>query len=177
MLGMDLTPHLQNRLIFLRQIDTAEMGPGEFAHMAKGMVEQGVRLLVMDSLNGYLSAMPEQKLLTAQLHELLSFFAQKGVSTLLIIGQEGLFGQIRSPVDVSYLSDTVVLLRYFEAAGRVRKAISVVKKRLGPHENSIRELSVGKGGLQVGEPLLQFSGILSGGPQYFGETPALSDRI
>jgi circadian clock protein KaiC len=177
LLGMDIATHVRNKLILLRQIDTAEMGPGEFAHLAKGMVEQGVRLLVLDSLNGYLSAMPEQKLLTAQLHELLSFFAQKGVTTLLIIGQEGLFGQIRSPVDVSYLSDTVVLLRYFEAAGRVRKAISVVKKRLGPHENTIRELSVGKGGLQVGEPLLQFSGILSGGPQYFGETLALSDRI
>jgi circadian clock protein KaiC len=175
-LGMDIARHVQDKLIHLRQIDTAEMSPGEFAHLAKSMVEQGVRLLVMDSLNGYLSAMPEQKLLTAQLHELLSFFAQKGVSTLLIIGQEGLFGQIRSPVDVSYLSDTVVLLRYFEAAGRVRKAISVVKKRLGPHENSIRELSVGKGGLEVGEPLLEFSGILSGGPQYFGEALALSDR-
>jgi circadian clock protein KaiC len=172
-LGMNLDEHVRDKRIVVRQIDTAEMGPGEFAHLARAAVDNGARLLVIDSLNGYLSAMPDQKMLVSQLHELLSFFAQRGVATLLIIGQGGLFGHVRSPIDVSYLSDTVIMLRYFEAAGRVRKAISVVKKRLGPHENTIHELAIGQGGLCVGEPLLNFSGILAGGPQFLGETHSL----
>ncbi len=173
-LGMPLDKHIASKLIRVQQIDPAEMGPGEFAQLAHGVVQSGVRLVVIDSLTGYLNAMVEEKMLTVQLHELLSVFSQKGVSTLLIMAQHGLVGKMDSPVDVSYISDTVLMLRYFEAAGRIRKAISVLKKRSGPHEDTIRELRIGQGGITLGEPLARFHGVLSGTPTYFGDPGELS---
>lgn len=175
-LGMPVDEYVASKHLHVQQINPAEMGPGEFAHLTRRAVDDGVRLLIIDSLNGYLKAMPDEGLLTVQLHELLGFFANRGVTTLLILGQYGLLGNVHSPVDVSYLSDTVLLLRYFEAAGRVRKAISVVKKRSGPHEDTIRELSVTQAGLAVGEPLIQFSGVLSGVPHFFGNPATLSEK-
>lgn len=175
-LGMPIDDYVSSKRLHVQQIDPAEMGPGEFAQLTRGMVDAGVRLLIIDSLNGYLKAMPDEALLTVQLHELLGYFAHRGVTTLLILGQAGLFGAMQSPVDVSYLADTVLLLRYFEASGRIRKAISVVKKRSGPHEDTIRELTIGQGGVRVGEPLTKFSGVLSGVPRFFGSETSLSEK-
>lgn len=175
-LGTPIDDYVASKHLHVQQIDPAEMGPGEFAQLTRAVVDDGTRLLIIDSLNGYLKAMPDEALLTVQLHELLSYFAHRGVTTLLILGQAGLLGAIQSPVDVSYLSDTVLLLRYFEAAGRIRKAISVVKKRSGRHEDTIRELTISHGGVRVGEPLVQFSGVLSGAPRFFGNPAALSEK-
>jgi circadian clock protein KaiC len=135
-------------------------------------VEQdGVELVIIDSLNGYLSAMPDERQLTAQLHELLSFLGQRNVATILVFGQQGMLGsQMSSPVDTSYLADTIVLMRFFEVQGRVRKAISVVKKRSGPHEDTIRELAIGPGGIMVGKALTEFHGVLTGVPVFKGRT-------
>ena len=167
-LGLPLDEPARAGHVRVQQIDPAEMGPGEFARLAFGTVERGARLVIIDSLNGYLTAMTDEKFLVAQLHELLSVFASRGVNTLLLMGQHGLLGQVQTPVDVSYLADTVLLLRYFEAAGRVRKAISVVKKRSSAHEDTIRELSIGPGGIHLGAPLTSFTGILTGVPQFVG---------
>ena len=173
-LGFDIDKHVSSGKIRLQQLDPAQMSPGEFARTAFAAVERGARLIVIDSLNGYLTAMTDEKFLVAQLHELLSVFAARGVSSILIMSQFGLLGHMETPVDVSYLSDTVLLLRYFEAAGRIRKAISVVKRRSGKHEDTIRELRVERGGVQVGEPLTSFSGVLSGVPHFHGSVEALS---
>jgi circadian clock protein KaiC len=167
-LGLPLDEPEAAGLVHVQQIDPAEMGPGEFAQTALGTVDRGARLVVIDSLNGYLTAMTDEKFLVAQLHGLLSVFASRGVNTLLVMGQHGLLGDMQTPADVSYLADTVLLLRYFEAAGRVRKAISVVKKRSSAHEDAIRELSIGPGGVQVGAPLTSFTGILTGVPHFLG---------
>jgi circadian clock protein KaiC len=175
-LGLPIDEHLRSERLHLQQIDPAEMGPGEFARLAFGLIDKGARLLIIDSLNGYLNAMVDANVLTIQLHEMLTAFAQRGVSTLLIMAQYGLVGSMQSPVDVSYLSDTVLLLRYFEAGGRIRKAISVVKRRCGPHEDTIREFGVGAGGVHVGEPLLRFSGVLTGVPRFHGDAGALSEK-
>ena len=166
-LGMDLEEALRAQSLLVQQIDPAELSPGEFAHGVRIAVERdGARLVVIDSLNGYLNAMPEEQLLVLQLHELLAYLAQRGVLTLLTVAQHGLVGPDTSaPVDLSYIADAVLLFRYFEARGRVRKAISVVKKRSGPHEQTIRELVLGAGGVQVGPPLVEFQGVLSGQPQ------------
>jgi circadian clock protein KaiC len=124
------------------------------------------RVVVIDSLNGYMNAMPEEQFLTAQLHELLTYLGREGVTTLMVVAQHGMLGtNMQSPVDTSYLADSVVLLRYFEYAGKVKKAISVVKKRSGEHEESIRELRFSSEGIHLSEPLSQFRGILSGAPQ------------
>jgi circadian clock protein KaiC len=126
-------------------------------------------VVVIDSLNGYITAMPDERLLTVHLHELLTYLGQQGVLTILVMAQHGLLGHaMESPTDVSYLADTVVLLRYFEAGGEVRKAVSVVKKRGGGHEASIRELKVGPGGVRCGAPLFEFRGVLTGVPEYRG---------
>ncbi len=162
-LGMPLEEHVAAGRIAVKQVDPAELSPGEFAHKVRESVEKlGAKLVVIDSLNGYLQAMPEEKFLTVQLHELLSYLRQRGVVTIMVVAQHGFLGQVAAPIDVSYLADTVVLMRYFETAGRVRKAISVVKKRSGNHEDTIRELSVGAKGLTVGPPLVEFQGVLSG---------------
>lgn len=167
-LGLDIDRHVASGRIQVQQLDPAEMSPVEFARTAFSAVESGARLIVIDSLNGYLTAMSDEKFLVAQLHELLSVFATHGATSLLLMGQFGLLGQMETPVDVSYLSDAVLLLRYFEAGGRIRKAISVVKRRSGAHEDTIRELRVEPGGVRVGEPLTHFSGVLSGAPRFHG---------
>jgi circadian clock protein KaiC len=166
-MSLPLEQHANSGLVQVQQIDPAELSPGEFVDIVRRAVERdNVRLLVIDSLNGYLQAMPEEQFLTAQLHELLTYLRQRGVLTILVVAQHGLLGQMAGPIDVSYLADTVVLTRYFEARGHVRKAISVVKKRAGAHENAIRELALGPDGVRVGPPLSRFRGILSGIPNY-----------
>ncbi len=176
-LGMDLPPQIASGRLTIRPIDTAELSPGEFAHTVRRAVEgevgrPGVKVVVIDSLNGYLNAMPEERFLTAQLHELLTYLGHKGVVTFLVLAQHGLVGQMESPVDTTYLADTVVLFRYFEAAGEVRQAISVIKKRSGKHERTIRELRLGADGIKIGAPLKEFQGVLSGVPTYRGSDPA-----
>lgn len=154
----------------VRQIDPAEMGSGEFTALVRASVRDGARVVVIDTLNGYSNAMPEERVLSVQLHELLSYLAQLGVTSFLVLAQHGFVGQgMATPVDVSYLADTVLLLRYFEAEGRVRKAISVVKKRSGAHEETIREYSIGPPtGVRIGPPLSDFRGLLTGVPEFLG---------
>jgi circadian clock protein KaiC len=136
----------------------------------------GVRVVAIDSLNGYMHAMPGERHLTIQLHELLTYLNQRGIVTLLIEAQHGLVGDMHTPLDVSYLADTVVLLRYFEAAGRVRQAISVLKKRSGAHERTIRQLQISGDGIHLGPPLSEFQGVLHGTPTYVGkQNPLLLD--
>jgi len=165
-MGMDLAPHIESGRIKVRQVDPAELSPGEFVHLIRlAVVESGAAVVVIDSLNGYLNAMPDERFLIAQLHELLSYLGQSGVATLLVGAQHGLIGmQMQTPVDASYLADAVVLLRYFELDGEVRQAISVLKKRGGAHERTIRDFSMTSTGLHVGEPLRNFRGILTGIP-------------
>jgi circadian clock protein KaiC len=175
--GIPLQKHVDSGHIVVRQIDPAELSPGEFAHIVRQCVETGrTRLVIIDSLNGYLNAMPEERFLVLQMHELLSYLGQLGVVTILVLAQHGLVGPMQTPVDISYLSDAVLMLRYFEADGRVRRAISVVKKRSGLHENAIREFQLGAGGVRLGPPLTEFQGILSGVPVYTGGSqPLLGD--
>ncbi|MEY4514695.1 MAG: hypothetical protein RLZZ450_6817 [Pseudomonadota bacterium] len=166
---MELGRHLDNKRIVVKQIDPAELSPGEFSATVRSAVEEThARVVVIDSLNGFLQAMPEEHFLTLQLHELLTFLRQRGVLTLLLMAQHGFVGRMEVPADVSYLADTVMLTRYFEAHGRVRKALSIVKKRSGMHEDTIREFAVTGSGLVVGEPLSNFHGVLTGTPQYEG---------
>jgi len=164
--GMDLAGSLKNDLITVQQVDPAELAPGEFANLVRDAVEKhGARTVIIDSLNGYLNAMPEERFLTLHLHEMLTYLGDHGVATILVMAQHGLIGSnMVSAVDVSYLADCVVLLRYYEAEGELHKAISVMKKRSGDHEKAIREFSMGEGGLNVGPPLKHFRGILSGIP-------------
>jgi circadian clock protein KaiC len=173
-LGLDLRPHLESGLLQLRAIDPAEMSPGQFAACVQEAVEShGATMVVIDSLNAYLQAMPDEKFLILQMHEMLSYLGQKGIVSLLILGLHGIMGDIRSDVDLSYLSDTVVQLRYFEAGGEVRQAISVIKTRTARHERTIREFQIGSSGLQLGEPLANFQGILTGVPTFSGESKTL----
>ena len=168
-LGMPLQAHVDSGEIRVQQIDPAEMSPGEFAHGVRHSVEHdGIRVVIIDSLNGYMNAMPEARFLVLQMHELLSTLNQLGVVTILVLAQHGLMGPMQTPLDISYLSDAVLMLRYFEAEGRVRRAISVVKKRSGVHEDAIREFRLTAEGVKVGPPLTQFQGILSGVPTYSG---------
>jgi circadian clock protein KaiC len=150
----------------LRQIDPAEVSPGEFVAMVRKSVEESnARVIVIDSLNGYLNSMPQDHFLTAQLHELLSYLSNRGVATFFVVAQAGLMGpSMTAPVEASYLADTVVVLRYFEHQGSVKKAISALKKRTGGHEGAIREIWFDQGGIHLSEPLLQLRGILSGVP-------------
>ncbi len=173
-LGMDLEPYLKNGQLELRAIDPAEMSPGEFADAIRRTVEDhSATLVVVDSLNAYLQAMPNEQFLVLQMHEMLTYLGQKGVVSLLILGLHGVMGDIRSDVDLSYLSDTVVQLRYFEAHGEVRQAISVIKTRTARHERTIREFQIGSQGLRLGEPLRQFQGVLTGVPTFSGEGKTL----
>jgi circadian clock protein KaiC len=148
----------------IRQVNAAELSPGEFVHLVRMSVERDqATVVVIDSLNGYLNAMPEERFLMAQLHELLSYLGSRGVCTIVVVAQHGLIGaDVAAPVDTSYLADTVVLFRYFEQAGAVRKAISVMKKRSGQHQDTIRELRLGAGGIELSEPLLRYHGVLTG---------------
>lgn len=169
-LGIPVSAMLKSGRLTVRQIDPAEMSPGEFAFRVQQAAEvEEARVVVIDSLNGYLNAMPEERFLTAQLHELLTYLGRKGVMTILVVAQHGLLGSnMQSPVDTSYLADTVVLFRYFEYGGKVRKAISVMKKRSGRHEESIRELAFDSTGVHLSEPLANFHGILTGVPVHAG---------
>ena len=168
-LGMDVAALIADGSLRLQEVDPAELSPGVFAHgVRRAVEEEGVRLVVIDSLNGYLHAMPNERFLTLHLHELLGYLGGKGVTTLMLMAQHGLIGTtMQVPVDASYLADTVLLLRYFEAAGEVRQAISVIKKRTGRHERMIRELRL-VDGIAVGEPLRDFQGVLNGTPEFVG---------
>ena len=168
-LGMKLDQYIASGLVRVQQVDPAELSPGEFVSAVRAAVERdGARVLVVDSLNGYLHAMPEEQFLLAHMHELSSYLRQQGVLCILVVAQHGFLGSMSAPVDLSYLADNVLMTRYFEANGRVRKALSVVKKRTGMHESTIRELSLAAGGIQVGPALAQFHGVLSGVPVFDG---------
>ena len=153
------------------------MSPGEFATAARSAIEEhGSTFLVIDSLNAYLQAMPGEQYLTLQMHELLSYLNQLGITTMLILGQHGILGEVRSDVDLSYLSDVLVSYRFFEAGGEIRSALAVVKSRASAHERSIREFKLGPDGLQVGEALRDFEGLFSGLPTYSGKVALLKDH-
>jgi circadian clock protein KaiC len=176
-LGMEMSKHVESGRISILQIDPAEMSPGELACRAQQLVEAGkAKVIVIDSLNGYMQSMPAERFLYIQLHEMLSYFGQLGATTLLVMAQNGIVGTMASPIDISYIADSVVLMRYFEAEGRIRKAISVIKKRVGTHENAIRELVLDSRGIVVGEPLSQFRGVLTSVPQYHGSAADLDQE-
>jgi len=174
-LGIDIEGQVEAGLIKLVQVDPAELSPGELAFQIREAVEvDGVKIVAIDSLNGYLNAMPEERFLTIQLHELLMYLSEKSVASLLISAHHGIIGsQMQAPVDASYLADAVILLRYFETKGEVRQAISVVKKRGGVHERTIREFGMNDGKIRVGDPLRHFRGVLTGVPVYEGSTDPL----
>jgi circadian clock protein KaiC len=174
-LGIEIEEQVNTGKIAIVPVDPAELSPGEFSHLIRQAVEESnVKVVVVDSLNGYLNAMPEERFLTIQLHELLMYLSQQGVATLLIGAHHGVIGsQMSTPVDASYLADAVLLLRYFESRGEVRQAISVVKKRGGRHERTIREFSMSEGRIRVGEALRDFRGVLTGVPVYEGATDPL----
>jgi circadian clock protein KaiC len=177
-MGIDLAAHCKSGMLVVEQIDAAEMSPGEFAHKVRSHVDTGdIRTVVVDSLNGYQAAMPDEQALLLHIHELLQYLNRQGATTLLTVAQHGLVGYMESPVDITYLADTVVLMRYFEAEGRVRRAMSIIKNRGGRHEDTIREFVIGEGGIGLGPALHDFQGILSGSPVYFGrKDPLLGDQ-
>jgi circadian clock protein KaiC len=173
-LGMRLHPHLESGRLVIEAVNAAELSPGHFAHRVRQRVEQNPRgVVVIDSLNSYLNAMPAEQFLVMQMHELLAYLNSKGMLSILVLAQQGLIGQMHSPLDLSYLTDTVVLLRYFESYGAVKKAISVIKKRSGAHEETIREFQLRSSGVFVGPPLSEFQGVLTGVPTYVGQSGPL----
>ena len=175
-LGLDLAAHRNSGDLILEQVDAAELAPGEFTQRVKECVElHKTRTVVIDSLNGYQAAMPEEKQLILHMHELLQFLNRQGATTFLTVAQHGLIGDMKAPVDVTYLADTVILLRYFEAMGKVRRAISVIKKRTSAHEDTIREYRIGTHGITLGPPLTNFQGVLRGVPQMVGTGEELMD--
>jgi circadian clock protein KaiC len=165
-IGIDLEKHVQAGTVSVQPVDPAELSPGEFAHALRRAVERdGARIVVIDSLNGYLNSTPEDRFLTIQLHEILSYLAQRGVATLIVGAHQGIIGgTMKTPVDTSYLADAVILLRFYEAHGEVRQAISIVKKRGGAHERTIRDFKLTAQGVQIGDPLRRFRGVLTGVP-------------
>lgn len=180
-LGLPLRAHVASGLIEVRGIDPAELSPGEFAHSVRTSVERkdgkDARIVIIDSLNGYMNAMPEERFLTAQLHELLTYLGHRGVVTFLVVAQHGLLGlAMTTAIDTSYLADTVILFRYFESRGQVRQLISVLKKRNGRHERSLREFSLSEKGIGIGEPLVRFQGVLTGTPVFSGSEDELVTR-
>jgi circadian clock protein KaiC len=175
-LGIDLERFQQEQKLVIEQSDAAELSPGEFAQKARKCVEQaGVTVLGIDSLSGYQNAMPEEQFLILHMHEVLQFLNRRGVTTFLTVAQQGVLGDMRAGIDITYLADTVLLLRYFESRGHVRRALSVVKKRAGAHEQTIRELRIGANGPSLGPPLVEFQGILSGEPTYIGASEFSQD--
>jgi circadian clock protein KaiC len=177
-LCIDVDRHLNSGMLQIQQIDPAQISPGQLAfEICQAVEQEDVKVLVLDSLNGYLTAMPQDDYLHLHLHELLTYLNQQGVMTVMVLAQHGLIGATGAPVDISYLADSVIITRYFEALGRIRKAISIIKKRSGPHEPMVRELTMGAGGVSVGPPLDEFQGVLTGVPSYVGnrERPASSD--
>ncbi|RYM12336.1 MULTISPECIES: ATPase domain-containing protein [Sphingobium] len=179
-LGIDMQAMVANGNLVIEQVDAAELSPGEFSQRVRTCVEQHkVRTIIIDSLNGYQAAMPEENALVLHMHELLQYLNRQGATTFLTVAQHGLVGDMKAPVDVTYLADTVVLLRYFEASGRVRRAISIIKKRTGAHEDTIREFRIGSYGIRLGEPLVGFQGVLRGVPNFVGgqgAPPLLEDE-
>ncbi|TDR45787.1 circadian clock protein KaiC [Tahibacter aquaticus] len=178
-MGLPLEPLVEKGLLRVRQIDSAEMSPGEFAACIRDLVElESCRVIVIDSINGYLAAMPQEQQLVLQLHELLSYLNQQGVTTFVVNTQHGLVGTMSTgSLNISYVADAVVLTRFFESGGRIRKAISIIKNRSGPHEDAIRELRIDAQGLRLGEPLVKFRGIMTGTPVYVGaEGYLMEDR-
>jgi circadian clock protein KaiC len=180
---MPLDPYLDQGLVTVKQVDPAELSPGEFVAIVRRAVEgtdhagKPAKMIMIDSLNGYLHSMAEERQLGAQLHELLTYLSQRGVSTLLTVTQSGLIGtHMDSPIDTTYLADNVILFRYFEAAGHIRRAVSVAKRRSGAHEHSIREMTMGPHGIEIGRPLDQFEGILTGVPRFVGNANELLAR-
>jgi circadian clock protein KaiC len=176
-LGLNLAPAMESGLIHFQQIDPAELSPGEFVSIIRQSVEQdGARIVVIDSLTGYMNSMPDERFLLLQMHELLSYLGQVGVLTIMVLAQHGLVGPMESPIDLSYLADSVLLLRYFEARGEVRRSLSVVKKRSGGHEHTIREYTLSEHGVQFGPPLREFRGIFSGTPVFEGKNLPAADK-
>ena len=178
-LGMRLSERIAEGSVLLQQIEPGEMSPGEFSHRVRVAVKRdAVRVVLVDGLNGYLNAIPQVEAPLVRMHELLSFLNESGVVTLMVVAQHGIVGShMTTPLDVSYLADAVVLLRFFESQGTVRRALSVMKKRTGPHESTIREFSIGPGRLHVGKALSDFQGVLTGIPQYLGgSAPLIHDR-
>jgi circadian clock protein KaiC len=176
-LGIDLERMQESGHLFIDQIDAAEMSPGEFAHRVRERVDEDhIQTVVIDSLNGYQAAMPEENSLILHMHELLQYLNRRGAATFMTVAQHGLVGDMKAPVDVTYLADTVILLRYFEALGTVRRAMSIIKKRTGPHEATIREYRIDNRGLTIGNPLEGFQGVLHGVPVYIGEGKPLLDE-
>src|SRR5215813_2705546 len=161
---MELSSQIAEGSVLLEEIQPGQLSPGEFSHRVRNVVEQhGARIVMLDSLNGYLNAIPQNEAPLLRMHELLSFLCHKGVATLMVVAQHGIVGSsMVTPLDVSYLADTVILLRFFEAAGVVRRAVSVMKRRAGPHESTIREFGIGPDRLRVGDPLSEFQGVLTG---------------
>ncbi len=175
-LNLNVKKYVEDGLIIICQVKLAELTPGELAHLIRQEVEQNdTRLVVIDSVNGYLMSTPQERFLKMQFHELLGFLNRKGVVSIIIVGQYDLIGTMQSPIDMSYLADTVVLLRYFEAGGEVRQAMSVLKKRTGIHERTIREFRIDKGGIRLGQPLKEFRGVLTGIPVYHGQGEGLME--
>jgi circadian clock protein KaiC len=175
-LGIDLQAMRDENKLFIEQMDAAELSPGEFSHRVRACVDrEGIRIVAIDSVNGYQASMPEEQFLVLHLHELLQYLNRRGAATFLAVAQHGMIGDMKQTIDVTYLADTVILLRYFEALGRVRRAISVIKKRTGSHEDTIREFQIGSSGIVVGPPLEQFQGVLRGVPTYVGKSGPLLD--
>jgi circadian clock protein KaiC len=171
-LGFDLETFRDEGLLLIEQVDAAELSPGEFAYRVRDWLHAAqAKTVVIDSLNGYQAAMPEENAIILHIHELLQFLNRKGVNTFLTVAQHGLVGEMKAPVDVTYLADTVILLRYFEALGKVRRAVSVIKKRTGSHEDTIREYLIGGDGLTLGAALVDFQGVLRGVPTFVGKLP------
>ncbi|WP_397453897.1 ATPase domain-containing protein [Pseudomonas sp. NA-150] len=173
-LGIDLEALQHTGNLMVDQVDAAELSPGEFSHRVRRYVdEKKVKTVIIDSINGYQAAMPGENALILHMHELLLYLNRQGASTFMTVAQHGLVGDMKAPVDITYLADTVILLRYFEALGQVRRAISIIKKRTGTHESTIREYRIGSQGLTIGAPLDAFQGVLRGVPHYFGESKPL----
>jgi circadian clock protein KaiC len=172
--GIDLAELQNSGKMHIEQMDAAELSPGEFSHRVRHAVDsEGIRTVAIDSINGYNASMPEEQFLTLHLHELIQYLNRRGATTFMTLAQSGMVGEMKSPVDLTYLADSVLMLRYFEAFGRVRRAISVVKKRGGAHENTIREFTIDVNGIHVGEPLEEFQGVLRGVPTFVGRSDTL----
>jgi circadian clock protein KaiC len=177
-MGIDLEAMRDAGKLVIEQMDAAELSPGEFSHRVRAWVDrEGIRMVAIDSINGYQASMPEEQFVVLHLHELLQYLNRQGVATFLTVAQHGMIGDMQQPIDVTYLADCVIVLRYFEAHGRVRRAISVIKKRTGAHEDTIREFRINGRGITVGEPLSSFQGVLRGVPTYVGKDgPLLGER-
>ena len=176
-LGLDVEDFVARGLLKVQQVDPAELSPGELAGIVREEVNAGTSVVVLDSLTGYQHAMPEEQFMLLQMHELVTYLNQQGVLTFLILAQSGMVGSMQSPVDLTYLSDAVLMLRFFEAKGELRRALSVLKKRTGTHEATIRELIISSKGIQVGDKLSAFRGILTGTPVYEGDTTLLGKSV